>query len=381
MKSEIKYIGFYQNPFGKSKRIQALSAANKMDYIASALNEAEYKVHIISPSWMERGKNQPVFEKTKKESIYSWKKLTSASSWNSRTKLGLFLQIIWSMFWLFAFLVINTKRDEKILVYHSPWFALPVIMAKRIKKFNLILEVEEIYSRVWTIRKPLPRWEKMLIDGASSYLIVSESLEKYLPNKPKIVVYGCYETDKYLKLKKPEDEIRIVYAGLIDDNNGGAFNLVDCVDFLPDNYIIKIIGYGNERDIEYLKAKIYSKNSDKKRTCCGFYGVKRDDDYTNFLSECDIGVNSQINGQNMQTAFPSKILSYMTHNLAVVSTPIESVMNSLLASYICFSEDNTPESIASAITRVDFNTLNNPREKISKLHLTFVDSLRELMTS
>lgn len=381
MQKEIKYIGFYENPLGKSKRNQALSATNKMDYIATALYEAGVKVHMVSPSWMLNDKAQPVYEKTTTNKVLSWKKVTAVSSWRTSTKLGGYFKILWSLIWLFGFLVKNVKKGEKILVYHSPWLALPIILAKKIKHFHLILEVEEIYSKVWTINNFLTVWEKKLINAASSYIIVSELLGNYLPKKPKIIIYGNYNTQNGTKLSRNEKEIKIVYAGSIDDTKGGANNIVDCVDFLPEIYKIKIIGYGNKKDIEQLKSKINLKRKNKNIASCDFYGVKRDKEYSEFLLNCDIGVNSQTNGTYMQTAFPSKILSYLSHNLTVVSTPIESVKNSELASYVCFSEEDTPQSIAQAIQNIDFKKLKDPREKLKELHVEFVDELKKELSN
>lgn len=381
MQKEIKYIGFYENPSGTSKRNQALSATNKMDYIAVALNEAGCNVHLVSPSWMLTEKNQPRFEKTKTTQILRWKKITAVSSWRSKTKIGAYIKIVWSLIWLFLFLVKNVKRNEKILVYHSPWLAIPVILAKKIKKFNLILEVEEVYSKVWEIKSTLSVWEKYLIDAASSYLIVSELLGDLLPNKPKILAYGSYKTTGITNISKSDEKIKIVYAGSVDDTKGGANNIIDCSDFLSDTYEIKIIGYGNEKDIEVLKTRIKIKNERKENAHCGFYGVKREQEYSKFLLGCHVGVNSQINGVYMQTAFPSKILSYLSHNLAVVSTPIESIKKSVLSSYISFSENDTPESIAEAIKSIDIKNLRDPREKIKELHIEFVANLKQMINS
>lgn len=379
MQKEIKYIGFYQNPLGSSKRTHALSAVNKMDYIATTLNESGFYVHIVTPSWMEDEIENPFFEKTKTERLLIWKTITSVFSWKTKTKIGLYFKIVLSLLWLFIFLIKNVKRNEKILVYHSPWLALPIILAKKIKKIHIILEVEEIYDKVWQIKNILSKWECKIINKSSSYLIVSELLGEYLPNNPKLIIYGNYQVVDAISKSKVQEKIRIVYAGSIDDTKGGANNIIECAKFLSTKYSVHIIGYGKEKNISLIKNKIISINNDGLGALCFYHGIKRGKEYSDFLINCDVGVNSQLNGVYMQTAFPSKILSYLSHNLCVVSTPIISVKNSRLAPYINFTCDDSPQSIAEAIKNIDVNSLNDPRIKIKELHTEFVEGLKDLI--
>ena len=69
---EIKYIGFYNPPYSKTKRAGALSAINKMDYIATAIHEAGFEVHLVSPSWMGTEPENPYFESIDIDTPADW---------------------------------------------------------------------------------------------------------------------------------------------------------------------------------------------------------------------------------------------------------------------------------------------------------------------
>jgi hypothetical protein len=374
---EIKYVGFYYPPYSNTKRAGALSAINKMDYIVTALHDAGFAVHLVSPSWMGTDSENYSFEFGNTKELFHWKKLTLPFSWRTSHKISTYFKIIYSLVWLFFWLLRHTKKNEKILVYHSPWLALPILLAKKIKSFHIILEVEEIYGSVWDIRSILKKWEHKIISESDSYFVVSELLSEKLKKKNTTVIYGSYYLPFINNQKRNFSTINIVFAGAIDKIKGGAFNIVNCIDYLPDNYVVNILGYGDSFEIQELINLIQIKNNAKGRLSCIYHGVKHGNEYNEFLYKCHIGVNSQKSGDYMLTAFPSKILSYMSHNLAVVTTPIKSIENSSLKEYIVFSRDEKPESIAESIISIDIHKKINFSEIIEKYHTDFVLELKK----
>ena len=378
---EIKYIGFYENPLGCSKRTHALPAANKMDYIASTLHEVGYKVHMVSPSWMLNDNHQPFFEKTKTNRILSWKKVTAVSSWKTSTKIGTYFKIVWSLIWLFGYLTINVKRDDKILVYHSPWLALPIIIAKKIKRFQLILEVEEIYGKVWKNREILNKCERKLIESADSYIAVSDVLAEILGPKVKAVVYGNYslplanEGEPYFV----NDKINLVYAGSIDDTKGGAYKAVETAALLPNQYLVHISGQGDEKSQKKMVDDIEKLNNGLGRVACIFHGIINEEVFTDFLQSCQIALNPQFSGEKFRYLFPSKIIKYMACNLQIVSTAIESIEKSKVSHFINFTAGDQPEDFVKGILSVDLKKQFNSQEKIRLLHIEFLESIKSLL--
>ncbi|MCX8531517.1 hypothetical protein [Chryseobacterium luquanense] len=380
MQREIKYIGFYESPFGKSKRNQALSATNKMDYIASSLNASGMAVHLISPSWMIDHSGTCFLEKTKTDHLSSWKKITVVSSWRTNTKIGDYLKIFWSLIWLFFFLIKNVKKDEKILVYHSPWLSLPIILAKKIKRFQLILEVEEIYGNVWQIKKILQKCEQVIIKESDYFIAVSDILAEILGSRVRAVLYGNYFLPKAENIQKDNSKINVVFAGAIENTRGGAYKALECAALLPENYVVHILGSGDKNDVDSLIKHADLINSRLNRKACYYHGVLIGKEYDDFLFKCHIAINPQNEGAYMNTAFPSKVISYLCHDLKVVSTKILSIEKSKLSHFITFSKDDSSYNIVQAILSIDNSKIYDFKSSIEKLNEDFIFELKNMFS-
>jgi len=352
-----------------------------MDYIASAINQAGYSVDIISPSWM--GDNTNVgYEKQKKIIINENTSVIMCPSWKTTNKFSRNFKIIFSLVWLFLYLVFNVKKGEKILAYHVEWISLPIRAAKFIKKFKLILEVEEIYSEVWKKSKKFQKLEEKLIDSADSYIFVSDTLRDRFKssNKKSIVLYGSYYVlNQINKPKKETNTIRLIYAGSVDLTKGGAFKAVETMKYLPDYYTLHILGHGSFGNINKLNELINNVNKENNKEKCIYIGILNGQAYSDFLFDCDIALNPQDQGEYMNTAFPSKIISYLSHNLRIVSTDILSVRNSVVSKYITFSKNDNPKSIKEAILKVDLKDPFDSSSLISKLDNEFVRNIKEML--
>lgn len=382
----VKYIGFYDFPYSHSDRVCNLAAFNKMNYISSAINRAGFQVNIISPSWM--GNNTKVkSEKEYTQKINEKTSVTFCPSWATKNKLTRNIKILFTMLWLFQYLLIKVKKNEKVIAYHVQWISIPIRAAKFIKRFYLILEVEEIYGEVWAESKKLYRMEKKLLDSADSYIFVSDVLKKQFTSKGKsgLVLYGSYDAKgirKILRLNKKNrnnDNIILVYAGSIDSTKGGATKAVETMRYLPCNYRLRIIGNGTEKEIISLKNQIDEINEEFNKEICKYEGTLYGEEYSKYLLQCDIALNSQNEGIYMNTAFPSKIISYLLHNLEVVSTRVNSILDSSISSLIFFSDDDKPESIANTILNIDLEKSNDNIDEISKLDFKFVESIKNML--
>jgi hypothetical protein len=377
MNKEIKYIGFYDFPDSKIKRVSNLAATNKMDYICEAIHESGINVHLISPSWTTENQNSGKFLKQTTINITKWKKITYCPSFNTKNKLTRNIKIIFSLIWLFCWLVINIKKNEKILMYHVPWLSIPVRWARNIKKFKLILEVEEIYGDVSVIHPYFYTLEKKLIAAADAYLFSTDLLaDKFGKTKPFVVIYGAYKT--YPQLSSPPDDgkIHLLYAGIIDTHKAGAFNAIEAARLLSDKYVLHIIGFGN---ISLLEEKI--KEVNKLNGCKVSYdGIFSGEDYVKFCQTCHIGLSTQnMEGKYLASSFPSKILSYLGMGLNVVSGRIECVSSSKIGNIINYYDDTNYQNITDAIKGC---RISSPDEKITliiKLNDEFVKNINMLL--
>lgn len=375
-KRELKYIGFYNDNYFNlhENRNTSLAVKNKMDYICSALTRNNLKVKIISPCWTNNTKG---FFKGKEYIKSNYITIKNFATFGSNNKVLQKINKFFIALQLLLYLIINTKRNEEILVYHSLALILPIKIAKKIKNLSLILEVEEIYSTVWKGTYDVDK-EISYINMADKAIFASDQLQNYFKINKSVVVYGSYNYyDKKNFNKKFKKNIDIVYAGSIDKIKGGAKNSVLAMNYLPNKYRLHILGFGNNSDIEELKKLINYVNKEKGYECCRYYGSLDGEKYSEFLLNCDIGLNPQKEGEYMDFAFPSKILSYLAHGLEVVSTRIKSVEQSKVASRITFSKNDNPQEIAKSVLSIKIGNQNN--NIVRKLDKKFVSDIYKLL--
>lgn len=375
--NRIIYIGFYDFNSNSEKRYISQSSKTKMDYIADSLNRAGRDVHFVSPAWIKESNSlfKIVFQRT--SSIKTNQKLTICPSISSKFRYIKILNYFISLIWLFVWLLINTKKNEKILIYHSPYYSSVIKYVKYLKNLEIVLEVEEIYSEVWNISKHSIKLEKQLLRIADYFIAVSNDLSKKLGDKTLAVVYGNYKiSDELIANNWSNDQlINVIYAGSLDYTRGGAINSVKVAKFLPRNYTMHICGGGTKEEVSNLQAEIDLINSNKGRVICYYHGLLTGVELQNLLHRCHIGINPQYTGEYMDSAFPSKIVFYLSNNLRVVSSKIKSIEESPFSQYIEFSSDSSIESFAEAIKRIDSSNHFEIKRLFNELDDEFVNNL------
>jgi hypothetical protein len=373
MIKNIKYIGFYSQQNLQYKRTSALSAMSKMNYVSNVISKLGYKTTIVSPSWII-GKG---LEFQKKIDLSEKRQLILAPSVGSQNRILTYLSILISQSWLLMYLLFKIKRNEKIIVYHSPWIVLPILLAKKIKGFKIILEVEEIYKDIQTIHPFLDTLEQSIFEKADTYIFSTELLERKLntSNKPYVVLYGNYEVPITLANPFKDGKIHLVYAGIIDSHKAGAFNAIEVAPYLSNKYVIHVIGFG---EVDKLEKRIYEINEFSE--CKVYYdGIKYGEEYTEFCQSCHIGLSTQnIEGVYVDSSFPSKILSYLALGLNVVSCDIKCVRESAISNLINYYSGNSIE-IAESIKKINLTEPKFFKNKILEMHKIFANNIKYLL--
>lgn len=372
MSKKIKYISFYNQLDSKINRVSALSAINKINYVLKALNEINYTVNVISPSWLTRENSSfIVFQKKSNQGKNKFIYTPSILPYN---KLFNYLSIIFSWTWLLFYLIKNCKRNEKVVIYHSVWLIIPVMIAQKLLNLKIILEIEEIYSDVWRenkfykILKPL---EYKFISQCSSYILVSEMLRKKLNiNTNYITLLGAYDIKENISNYSKEGVIEVVYAGGIEKTRMGAFNAVKLIKYLPKNFRLNILGYGSEKDIKELLELINLENQHLTNKII-FHGKKTGKDFDQIMKKFHVGLNPQNIGDYMDSAFPSKILMYLSYNLNIISSNVNSIKQSDIASEVFFYDDFNDVK--------DFNYELKKNLIIKDLHKKFLTKLNSIL--
>lgn len=382
--SELKYIAYYSDPDESKHRKAAPSADTKIDYIVSVLMREGCNVKVISKCGVE-----------KCESILKYDEDYAIEKNGTMVRFVPSLTSKFRPLRFFTRIYTNLKinrlikkeclgTDCKILIYHSLGMYSVIKYLKKHKK-PFILEVEEIYSDVMAKKKKQNRKkEDFMFSAASSYIFSTELLNSELNNgnKPYVVCNGTYNSVQKLveeKIFDDKNKIHCVYAGTFDPRKGGAAAAASAAEFLPSNYHIHILGFGNDTDTRVIKDLI-SEVSKKSVATVTYDGLLSGEEYIRFIQSCDIGLSTQNPDAAFNaTSFPSKILSYMSNGLRVVSIRIPAIEGSAIGKYMYYYDKQTPEEIAKAIMAVNVQDDYDGREIVSGLDAEFCCDIANLM--
>ncbi len=371
----MKYISYYDTKDNiKENRKYALSATNKMDYIIKALNEIGEKIDIVSVSATSNNRfyRGRIYEK-------NWGRLILFPTIPGGNPIFRRVSDIYAKINLFLYLLRQGKKDEYILVYHSLGYGNAICLAKKIKKFKVILEVEEIYQDIKSMGKKLNKKEYEVFRQADRFIFPTEILNNKVnkENKPYGVIHGTYMVEKDRSASFDDDKIHIVYAGTFDKRKG-VLEAIKSAEFLSDDYRIHILGKGKESENKAVGDLIKKVNEKGERVI--YEGVLSGEEFISFMQKCHIGLSPQDTDASFNTtSFPSKILSYMANGLRVVSVKIPAIEKSAIGDYMYFYEVQGPENIAGAIKNVDFNDNYDGRNIVSELDEKFKVDIKKLI--
>lgn len=375
--SVVKYICYY-NGSQTIKRNCVPSAVNKIDYIVTSIAKLGYDVEIVSVSQVLEPKLK--YYKSETETVRDGVTVRYFSSIGGAGLIIKILRSIWQYVNLFWYLLFKVNKRDLIIAYHSLGYRSAFVLAKKIKGFKLIYEVEEVYSDVIKQKFLNPRkMEMRMIAAADAYIFPTEMLNKTFntANKPYIIIYGSYQYVESPCDKFKDGKIHIVYAGTFDPRKGGAAAAADAAAYLPQNYHMHICGFGSDDEVKKI-VNVIENVSKISQACITYEGLKLGKEYADFIQKCDIGLSTQDpTAKFNNTSFPSKILSYMSNGLSVVSIEIEAIKCSLLSKHINFYEIQDAQHIADAIIKTIPD--NNNVELIKSLDLKFKTDLQDLL--
>ncbi len=356
-------------------RVGAVAAMSKINFLIDILSNIGYFTKLVSPSWaIKRQKELYIREKIYNYSNYD---IVFSPTFSPNNKFLVFLSILTSIFWCFFYCLFNISKGEKIILYHTPWLVLPVFIAKKIKRFKVILEVEEIYSDVKKMNPLVKKLEYYAFNNADYFILSNDLLAaKIINTKPYIVFYGNYHVYEKIIDQYTDGKIHLLYAGIIDYDKRGAFNALEAAKYLNDQYVLHIIGSGN---IDELQNEIRKHNSISD--CKVFYdGLMTGTDYIKYAQRCHIGLSTQkMEGSYLDTSFPSKIINYLGLGLNVVSGDIKCVRESKINHMVNFYTKDEPEQIAQTIMQMKFIPSDIIRNELSEVQRLFINDIDKLI--
>lgn len=374
--NSIKYIAYFDTQDSAIKRNYVTSATNKLEYIAKAINSLGYQVDIRSISEV-REDNFKIYPSEKKQ-ISDGVMLHLPFSWGGSKGLLKKLKVLWHLINMFFYLLLHCSRNDVVVVYHSLGYFDVIRWAKKIKSFKLILEVEEIYSDVSKMSDYWRNLEFKMFDISDAFILSNDLLDtkinKY--HKPSVVIYGTYQVEPKRVKKFDDGRIHVIYAGTFDHNKRGAQTSISAIEYLPENYHIHICGWGNEED-EIQVRQMISDLSAKSKAIITYDGLKKGDEFIEFLQKCHIGLSTQNpEGEYNDTSFPSKVLTYMANGLAVISIKIPVLENAAIADVLSFYDVADGKALAEAIQNAD---ISDNREIVKQLDSQFKKQIKNIL--
>ena len=181
---------------------------------------------------------------------------------------------------------------------------------------------------------------KPLIKGA---ILAHSALGKRLSEKiPKISVPGFYKPTTSRIAGDRQGPVRFVYAGSLDKPRGIDL-LLGALPHLPDQgWRLDITGAGPLQDsvrrlanISRFQGKVF------------FHGVLPSQEHAALFAACHVGLNLQLSSDPISSVtFPSKIFSYFSAGLEVISTEA-SQLKTVLPEACIYLEEESPDALAS----------------------------------
>ena len=241
----------------------------------------------------------------------------------------------------------HVKRGDVLIIDN---FELIYVIAAWLCRFvhgnQILLDFEDgkhLTDHGWSrcLSAPAEFFGKPLIQGA---ILAHPSLgERLSPKIPKILVPGFYICQKIRQ--KPNitsGDTRFVYAGSLDAPRGVDL-LLDTIPLLPETgWRLDITGSG---PLESKVRLIATHPSFKRRVV--FHSVLDPKAHSCLLAESHVGLNLQRSSNPIsQVTFPSKLFSYLSAGLLVISSKASEV-EAILGKACLYVSPETPEALTA----------------------------------
>lgn len=373
----VYYIGFYDTMTdGKFSRTVSPAAVRKMDYVIDKISELGKDVTIVSTACA----SSKVKGLQNKARLRDGIQIHYYPFSNFSIKILRYAAEKLMPIWLFFYCLLHIGKDDKVVYYHSPATDQAIRRSQKLKRYDLISEIEEIYSLVWSRNKRDVKSEQALLrDCTKKAIVVSESLKNYLKHPTAIVSYGSYATCMKPKIRRDDGFIQLVYSGAFDKVKGGAFAALEIIPHLPANYQLVLSGKCPPALLPELNEKIAELNALRGEGNVRYAGLLPEEEFETLLRSADIALNLQNEGAFSGFLFPSKLLTYLCYDLPVVTTPGESITASSLADILYITENYEPENIVQTILSVDIDHKEDYRQRLLQMDALFVQELDALL--
>ena len=381
MKDKIYYIGYYHK-IDNPSNFQSYPAANtKIDYIIRTIKQSNFNLEILA---LGETKSINKFYKANFQIIDKFEKIKYISTFSNNLPILKLLSRLFLLLQVLKYLLFVVPKNSVVIVYHSYSLILVIKLVRYLKKIKLIFELEEIYQAAWKGAESKFESEKEYLNNADGYIFVNDIIGELcgIQNKPNVVCYGSYQTVDVIPIKDYSGKIELVYAGVLGDKKSDIYLALNSMRFLSGKYVLNILGYGSKINIEQLKIEIDKLNLEYDDVKVIFHGKLIGEEYLDFLKTCHIGLSTRVlEDKYSNFTFPSKLLVYLSNNLATVSSQINCITKSKVADHVYFYKSSSPDSVADAIKSINFDefTKKNQVDMVNQLNSEFIFALKILL--
>ena len=378
----IYYVGYYDIPRnGKYVRSISPAAVRKMDYVIQALCELGENVTVVSPA-ITASQDTNTGLRTYVETIGENCQLICAPMLPIHHAKLQPINARFARWWLKHYLHRHVRKDDVVIVYHVPVLAPAISSSLNRIGYKFILELEEIYAKVWKLSEAEKKQEEALISmSGGKAIVVSEALKEKLCFDHAVVSYGSYKAYEgpIHRTPKTDGAIQLVFSGGIEQTRGGAFVALDVIRKLPARYSLTISGSVDAGSKDKFLSLIQEINAEKGFPCVKYVGLLPQEQFDELLLHADIALNLQREGEYGGFLFPSKILTYLAYELPVVTTPGQSICKSALSEQLFITPDYRIDSIVKTIESMDLSRPHNYRQTLQSMDAEFKAALKELI--
>jgi len=254
--------------------------------------------------------------------------------------------------WFYAWHVSRHVRSGDLVMIdnYELLYVIAACLARLRRKVTFILDYEDgkhLTDQGWSrvLSSTAEAVGKRLIRGA---LLAHPVLCERLPaDLAKELVPGFVVPQERTRQSIPEKEVHFLYSGTFDTARGVDL-LLAAIPLLPESgWVIEITGRGPKAEEVRRFADSFHK-SGKVR----FHGALPQSDYEELLGHCHVGLNCQRASDPVSgVTFPSKVFSYLSAGLVVLSSKASSV-DSICGRACLYFDEETPESLAEAMLRI-----------------------------
>ncbi len=229
-------------------------------------------------------------------------------------------------------------------------------LKKKFKKIETVCLLADLPIDDNTQRKGISVWLRSFMERSTwksmkkcdKYIVLNKHvIEKYLPEKPYIVVEGGVseeDVEKYSNLVHRGNEKNILYCGALTEYNG-ILNLIQAMELLEDkNVYLDIYGSG------YLEEEVKEAavNNDKIR----YFGRVSNKEVMKEQKEAWLLINPRIVSDSIaQVTFPSKTFEYMLSGTPVLSTKLNGYSDEYFE-YLFVAEQDDAIGLSDAINDI-----------------------------